>query len=219
MSKANKKKQIEELQTIVAAQWRQINKLKLHLGRLVDIDWSDEQANHDEVIAILNNEQPKPKTLDQSVFDGLDREWQWAAIDKNSKAWRYREKPYVDDGYALWLSDSTEPMKIGEGYDASNWKDSLIERSDIAKELLEVDLSSELKGSDLARAMLELGDKYVLCFVSDFSDDRAVAQANMINLMTHTKGDCFYAKSARWKFAVPLNQQTGEPLTASEVGL
>ena len=135
MSKITKKEQIENLQAVVAAQWRQINKLKLHLGRLVDIDWSDEQANHDEVIAILNNEQPKPKTLDQSVFDGLDKQWQWAAFDNDGCRHVYLEKPRC----------------------GSYWEHSLIERE--SKELTGSDLCRAMLDKGFEYVMCLVGDE------------------------------------------------------------
>ena len=39
----------------------------------------------------------------------------------------------------------------------------LDQSDDIAKELLEVDFTNELMGSELCKAMLERGDKYVMC--------------------------------------------------------
>ena len=162
----------------------------------------------------LGLNKPTLKQLDQSVFDGLDEKWQWATVSSIGMPVVYSYKPA---GNKARFSDSTTQEMISAGkvmrvdeydYDATNWQNSLIERE-----------SKELTGSDLCRAMLARGDKYVLCFVSDFSDDYAVNQSKMINLVTHAKGNSIFAKSARWKYAVPINQQTGEPLTASEVGL
>ena len=83
---------------------------------------------------------------------------------------------------------------------------------DIATELLEVDLSSELTGSDLCRAMLARGDKYVMCMTSsgvDIIDD----------LDCPLSSTCpFIGYLDNYSHAVPINNQ-GEPLTASEVGL
>lgn len=155
----------------------------------------------------LGLKKPKLKQLDQSVFDGQPKEWRFLAVDFDGETNFFESTPKVSNIDGRWYNQVGAMKLCSLKFDTTNWQNSLIERK------------SELTGSDLCRKMLERGDKYVLCFVSDFSDDRAVAQANMINLMTHIKGDCFYAKSARWKFAVPLNQQTGEPLTASEVGL
>lgn len=84
---------------------------------------------------------------------------------------------------------------------------------DTAKELLEVDLSSELTGSDLARAMLARGDTRIMCKVYDI--DRQHDITHVIRAYSDGK---FHTKANRWTYAVPINNQ-GEPLTASEVGL
>src|SRR5690606_34845183 len=97
---------------------------------------------------------------------------------------------------------------VGKGYDASNWQNSLIER-DIAKELLEVDLSSELTGSDLARAMFERGDNYIMCVVGTIKE--------VVIIDTFQDG-YFCSKGVRYLNPRPINNQ-GEPLTAAEAGL
>lgn len=83
--------------------------------------------------------QPQLKQLDQSVLKEWADCWKFFAIDEDGDAWRYREKPKIDNGDNHWSSSNTVPLLIGTGYDTSNWQNSLIER-DIAKELLEVDL-------------------------------------------------------------------------------
>lgn len=160
----------------------------------------------------LENEREKPqlKQLDQSVFKEWADCWKFFAIDEYGDAWRYREKPKIDNGDNRWSPSNTAPLLIGKGYDASNWQDSLIER-DTAKELLEVDLSSELTGSELCKAMLARGDKYVMCLVGTHND--AVVIEGM-------HGNEFVAVGMRnlYRNPKPINNQ-GEPLTASEVGL
>src|SRR5699024_6811852 len=106
-------------------------------------------------------DEPQLKQLNQSVFDGLGEKWRWAATDRNGRAFLFSRKPTASN--IEWYAKSVfDYEKIGTDYDASNWQNSLIER-DTAKELLEVDLSSELTGSDLARAMLARGDRWILC--------------------------------------------------------
>ena len=84
---------------------------------------------------------------------------------------------------------------------------------DTAKELAEVDLSSELTGSELCRAMLERGDKYVMCLV--FDDTRNL---DVTYVIRGYYDGYFHTKLNSWENAVPINNQ-GEPLTAAEVGL
>ena len=169
----------------------------------------------DEVLSVSNlwePQKPKPKQLDQSVFDGLDEKWRFAAVDKGGEVWVYSGKPDRNCGY--WFVKEPVGMSIGKGYDASNWQDSLIER-DIAKELLEVDLSSELTGSELCKAMLERGDKIVTCAVKNYEDELDSYDAI---IAVSSNGEYYESTSNLWSFAVPINNQ-GEPLTATDVGL
>lgn len=210
------KKGLEQRINLLSAENSELHEYLMRIKRAlksIDIDILSKE---------FANTEPKLKQLDQSVFDGLDAKWRFAAVDGERgivTVFDLRPIPSSCNNYHTNTGEGNyKDLYELTGYDTSNWQNSLIER-DIAKELLEVDLSSELTGSDLCRAMLERGDKYVLCFVSDFSDDCAVNQSKMINLVTHKEGNSIFAKSARWKYAVPINQQTGEPLTAAEVGL
>lgn len=154
--------------------------------------------------------EPKLKVLDQSVFDGEDEKWRFAAVVEDGRALYFDKKPYDSDditGHFVFKGDYQASF-CGTGYDATNWKNSLIERE-----------SKELTGSDLCRAMLARGDKFVLCYASDFSEKYAAEKRERINLVTHTDGSGIWAKGTSWKYAVPFNQRTSEPLTAKEVGL
>ena len=74
-----------------------------------------------------------------------------------------------------------------------------------------------LKGSDLCRAMLERGDKYVPCYVGDASEKEAEEGQNE-KFVTSFKNDEFIAIDY-WKYAVPFDSRTGEPLTAEQAGV
>lgn len=191
---------------------------KKQLQHSVDLLNKENSSQHDYLmrikralksidIDILSDEfdEPKPqlKQLDQSVFKEWADCWKFFAIDEDGDAWRYREKPYIDDGDKRWSSSNTIPLLVGKGYDASNWQNSLIER----------DIAKELTGSDLARAMLARGDKYVMCLV--FDDTRNLDTTYVIR--GYYDG-YFHTKLNSWENAVPISNQ-GEPLTSSEVGL
>lgn len=155
------------------------------------------------------SDEPKLKQLDQSVFDGLDEKWRFAAVDDDGRAYCFMKKPVIDQDDPCFIDGSTTRCKwIGEGYDTSNWQNSLIER-DIAKELLEVDLSSELTGSELCRAMLEHGDNYIMCRVG------LIKEVVIINKF---EDGWFYSQGVRHADPAPINNQ-GEPLTQAEAGL
>ena len=73
-----------------------------------------------------------------------------------------------------------------------------------------------LTGSDLCRAMLEKGWKYVPCYVHDGSDDEAINRKHYVLVKNETprSGYNFSGTGANdWKYAVPIDPRTGEPLT------
>ena len=89
------------------------------------------------------------------------------------------------------------------------------------KELLEVDLSSELTGSDyyysnITSSLLESGSKLVVCFVSNVSESDALSEKH-IEVITSLDTSFNDSDGYGWQYAVPINNQ-GEPLTASEAG-
>jgi len=95
-------------------------------------------------------------------------------------------------------------------------------KRDIAKELLEVDLSSELTGSDYyysksVTERLENGQELVMCFVSNVSESDAM-QERHVEVITSVDTEFNDTDGYGWQYAVPINNQ-GEPLTAADVGL
>lgn len=165
-------------------------------------------------------QEPKPEQLDQSAFDHefVTSHFHYAAINANGQSIFFSDKPKYNLELGIWYSTAGSTMPMLNGYDTTNWQNSLIER-DIAKELLEVDLSSELTGSELCKAMLGRGDKFVVCKLADTSEADAISNS-MAKLVTEYDGDDFYHELADsyWHYAVPINNQ-GEPLTAPDVGL
>ena len=177
-----------------------------------EVQEADVDASLDRHRERLGLNKPQLKQLDQSVFNGLDEKWRFAAVDLDGESWVYREQPKIDKGDDRWSASNTPPNSIGTGYDASNWKGSLIERE-----------KKELTGSELCKAMLARGDKFILCGVSGRDDSDAANHedddflAEAVIDFDDTDG-LFGTTSMRWVYAVPINNQ-GEPLTAAKAGL
>ncbi len=74
--------------------------------------------------------------------------------------------------------------------------------------------AKELKGSDLCRAMLDKGWKYVPCYVSNTSDKNAVEldDCGVIYTVNHN-GNFQDGYGETWCHVVPFDLRTGEPLT------
>lgn len=72
----------------------------------------------------------------------------------------------------------------------------------------------ELTGSDLARAMLDKGWKYVPCYMSNTSDKNAVEldDCGVIYTVNHN-GNFHDGYGEIWCHVVPFDPRTGEPLT------
>lgn len=158
-----------------------------------------------------NESEPQLKKLDQSVFEGVFDWVKSAAVSPSGAAYLFsvgKDDFYnISDKYGFQITGRDKCKCIGFGYDTTDWQNSLIER-DIAKELLEVDLSSELTGSDLARAMLERGDKYIVCTVD----------CGVVVITGSNKDGSFFSTDCAYTSATPINNK-GEPLTAAEAGL
>lgn len=116
----------------------------LGLHRALPEQISNEQANN----AIFRMQcalssgkelsEPQLKQLDQSVFDGLDEKWRFAAVDGDGVVHVYDETPRLLENL-FHAHKGMEQEWFGTYYDTTDWQNSLIER-DTAKELLEVDL-------------------------------------------------------------------------------
>ena len=155
----------------------------------------------------LAERKPQLKQLDQSVFDGLDEKWRFAAVNAAGRL-MYSKTRMVHDKKYWWASSKSSDLSSGtDGYDTSNWQNSLIER----------DITKELTGSELCRAMINKND-WVLAYVSDENDATAEFHQRPVIVTGSTIDGRFKCGEITWRFAVPINNQ-GEPLTAAEVGL
>lgn len=83
---------------------------------------------------------PKLKQLDQSVFDGQLKEWRFLAVDFDGETNFFESTPKVSNIDGRWYNQVGDIKLCGLKFDTTDWQNSLIEREDIAAELLEVDL-------------------------------------------------------------------------------
>ena len=241
MSKLTKRQQIDALQKCLRTQGIKMRELETRLS--TQEKWSEYADN---MLTELNHALPDPeydakceaqeadinasldrhrerlclnkpqlKQLDQSVFKGSPDWAVSAAISPNGKAYVYSvtgDGFYgISDKHGYQIKGGDRANCIGDNYDTSNWQNSLIER-DIAKELT----GSELTGSELVRAMLERGDRCVMCMVANNEANMFLATRPVVVHGCTDSG--FISVAGCYSFAVAVNNQ-GEPLTASEVGL
>lgn len=167
----------------------------------------------------LGLNKPQLKQLDQSIFDGLDEKWRFAAVDSDGVANYYDGIPEIRKDHFIYLdapNGAGQSYRLSGTYDTTDWQNSLIER-DIAKELLEVDLSSELTGSDLAVKYFESNERHI-CFVGE-DNDGCLSDLMIAMVVGYNEYRGFMTSYNDWFPFVTLINNQGEPLTASEVGL
>lgn len=207
MRKMTKNQRINQIADQLARQQGVISKLTIAVKEQNEAILMLEKLTDEKL-----RDQPEPqlKQLDQSVFDGLDEKWRFAAVDRNGRAFLFSRKPTAN--IIEWYAESiADYEKIGNDYDTTDWQNSLIER----------DTAKELTGSDLCREVLKT--RRAVARVSDISDFEA-ADLGSDNASTAVLRQCddglFYTTNGarRWFYAVLINNQ-GEPLTAADVGL
>lgn len=213
MEKVTKNARIAELESKLMVMQTQINSLiecgHSHTKRLIALE--PDNPFHGK---FYEPSEPKPKQLDQSIFDGLDAKWRFAAVVADDRALYFDKRPYDSDdttGHFVFTGDY-EASFCGTGYDTSNWQNSLIEREKV-----------ELTGSDLARIVLSKQFMQA-CLVSDTSDELALSgdDLQLIRMYNESEGK-FISMRDPWhgchhKYAVAVDNNR-KPLTAADLGL
>jgi hypothetical protein len=75
-------------------------------------------------------ERPK-KRLTQAVFEGLPSEYRWAGVEASGKAYACICELIPKQTW-LFSKDAKSAIRfVGDGYDTTNWQNSLIERQDV----------------------------------------------------------------------------------------
>lgn len=78
-------------------------------------------------------DKPKLKQLDQSVFNGLDAKWRFAAVLADGKGLFFDKKPYgfcEISGY-FFFHGNYKAGFVGNNFDTTDWQNSLIERDKV----------------------------------------------------------------------------------------
>ena len=168
-----------------------------------------QQLKDGGIISELGAEpQPQLKQLDQSIFNGLDEKWRFAAIDGERgivTVFDLRPIPSSCNNYHTNTGEGNyKDLYELTGYDTSNWQNSLIERE-----------SKELKGKFLVRAMLDSGMDKVMVRVSTSNSN---FNTRPITFARKDGDEIVTNNSNTWEYMTAINLQ-GEPLTASEAGL
>ena len=95
--------------------------------------------NKHAILKLENERESKLKVLDQSIFNGLDAKWRFAAVNKVGRLMLSPSLMVSDEKY-WYCQFAGDLYGKDSGYDATDWQNSLIERENLAAELLEIDL-------------------------------------------------------------------------------
>lgn len=88
------------------------------IGKFDPTDWQNSLVSRE------TTKQSKPKTL---TSEDIPEAYSWAAVEPDGVAYAYEVMPKLSADYNSWeSSEGSDYKKIGENYDASNWKKSLI---------------------------------------------------------------------------------------------
>lgn len=138
------------------------------------------------------------KELDQSVFFNQHKDYRWAAVDRDSSVWLFKEKPDAKslDGY--WSSGYGGFKLQRRDFKPVIWREAILERVD-----------KTYVGNDLCELLLQAGES-VLCQVSRNS---ALDKDHKIyDLIQYLSAEGFHGYNhSAWVNAIPVNRM-GEEL-------
>ena len=150
------------------------------------------------------------KILDQSVFNGLDDKYIFSAVDEVGRGTASDCPMKCLETVGCWANSSrylvADMIDLGKGFDATNWKKSLIKRENV-----------ELIGSDLARTLLN-SQRYIIASVSDVSDFEAVEYGGNYLIFKGSDG-LFTDEMGGVHCYVVAIDNNGNVLTAKQAGL
>lgn len=150
--------------------------------------------------------QEKPKTLDQSVFDGQDDDYRYAVISIEGGAFLFAEKPKIMGGLWSWdVAKDKQKLAVKLGtYDTRNWQNSLIQRES----------KPQLSGNERIKKLLEK-QKLVMVRVSDDSyEDAAGGLDIFVCRMIEESGSHPVSTTSEdfWRYAIPIDNNGNEIL-------
>lgn len=71
----------------------------------------------------------RPRFKNKLNWAHIPQDLNWAAVDKDGSAWAFKQKPTINKQDGTWFTYTPEYLfQIGDGYDSTDWKNSLVSR-------------------------------------------------------------------------------------------
>ena len=86
----------------------------------------------------------------------IPQDFNYAAVDKDGSAWAFKQKPKINEETQAWVPEIPEYLfQIGDGFDASDWQNSLVSRETTESESAYKETKNKLSYSEIDPYFLE----------------------------------------------------------------
>jgi len=98
----------------------------------------------------------RPRFKNKLNWAHIPQDLNWAAVDKDGSAWAFKQKPTINKQDGTWFTYTPEYLfQIGEGFDSSDWQNSLVTRENIKTEPAYKETTNKLSYSEIDPYFLE----------------------------------------------------------------
>lgn len=98
----------------------------------------------------------RPRFKNKLNWAHIPQDLNWAAVDKDGSAWAFKQKPTINKQDGTWFTYTPEYLfQIGEGFDSSDWQNSLVSRENIENEPAYKETTNKLSYSEIDPYFLE----------------------------------------------------------------
>lgn len=95
------------------------NSERVYIGRYNTTDWKN---------SLVSREDTAQSKLKQLTIEDIPEGYIYGTIDSDGTAFAHKIKPKIHNTGNYWINDPEACKEIGYGYEASNWRDSLVSK-------------------------------------------------------------------------------------------
>jgi hypothetical protein len=145
----------------------------------------------------------RKQALKRLTMGDIPKGYTWAATDRNGIAYAYKFKPTIADNKPWWVVSylkQDDPHRIGDGFDGTDWENSLIEGDPHVSEILNNKNKRKMEGSTLQSCKFEFTQD-ANC-LSDCIKIEKIKITHQSDLgLDRTKGGFFVLKTKGWSIS------------------